>query len=63
MNSVPQTEVQAGGKVEVLVPLPPGNRVQVLVVPEDADDNLMKAATSSMDFWDNPIDDTEWNNA
>ena len=58
-------EVQAGGKVELTTPLPRGSRVQVLVIVPDADEtaDLVDAAASSTDFWDNPTDDAEWNNA
>ena len=59
------THVLPGGKIEISVPLPPGDRVEVVVIPQDAEElqDLMKAATSSMDFWDNPTDDAEWNDA
>lgn len=57
--------VQEGGKVELSVPLPKGTRVAVLVVEESEDDfsDLVLAAQSSLDFWNNPIDDEVWNNA
>jgi hypothetical protein len=60
-----EVEVQEGGKVELNVPLPEGTRVAVFVVKEPADDfsDLVLAAQSSLDFWDNPIDDEVWNNA
>jgi hypothetical protein len=58
------TEVLEGGKVEVTLPLPPGSRVEVLVLTEEDDfADMVDAATSSMGFWDNPEDDAEWNNA
>ena len=58
-------EVLAGGKVELTTPLPRGSRVQVLVIVPDADEaaDLVDAAASSTDFWDNPTDDAEWNDA
>ncbi len=58
-----EAEVLAGGKVELTTPLPPGSRVEVLVLAPDADEtaDLVDAAASSTDFWDNPIDDREWN--
>lgn len=57
-------EVQAGGKIEVTLPLPAGSRVEVVVLTqEDEFQDLVEAAASSMDFWDNPEDDAEWNNA
>jgi hypothetical protein len=58
-------EVRSGGRIELQVPLPPGERVVVFVVPETAESfsELMEAAQSSLDFWDNPMDDEDWNNA
>lgn len=58
-------EVRDKGRVELTVPLPPGARVIVFVI-EAADDifaDLLSAAQSSLDFWDNPFDDEDWNNA
>ena len=31
--------------------------------PEDTFQNLLTAAQSSLDFWDNPFDDEDWNDA
>jgi len=62
-------QVQAGGarggKVELSVPLPKGTRVAVFVMEESEDDfsDLVLAAQSSLNFWNNPIDDEVWNNA
>jgi len=58
-------EVMKEGRVELLVPFPPGARVVVFVIEEPADtfDDLLSAAQSSLDFWDNPLDDEDWNNA
>ncbi len=60
-----EVEVQANGHVELNVPFPPGARVVVYVVEESADDfnDLVSAAESSLDFWDNPWDDEDWNDA
>jgi hypothetical protein len=60
-----ELEVQEGGKVELNVPLSKGTLVAVFVVEESEDDfgDLISAAQSSLDFWDNPIDDEVWNNA
>lgn len=58
-------EVQKEGRVELNVPLPPGTRVTVLVI-EEADsgfNDLTLAAQSTINFWDNPLDDEDWNNA
>ena len=60
-----ELEVQEDGKVELNVPLFKGVWVAVFVVEEPEDDfsDLLLAAQSSLDFWDNPIDDEVWNNA
>ena len=58
-------EVRADGRVEFTVPFPTGAHVVVFVI-EDTDDpfgDLLAAAQSSLDFWDNPSDDEDWNNA
>jgi hypothetical protein len=58
-------EVMEEGRLELHVPFPPGARVTVFVIEESADtfDDLLAAAQSSLDFWDNPFDDEDWNNA
>ncbi len=60
-----ETDVRENGRVELRVPLPAGSHVTVFVVPERAEpaDDLLSAAQSSLDFWDNPLDDEDWNNA
>ena len=60
-----KVKVQEGGKVELSVPLPKGTRVAVLVVEEGEGvfSDLVLAAQSSLDFWNNPIDDEVWHNA
>jgi hypothetical protein len=57
--------VGPGGKVELTLPLPMGTPVQVIVKDGDLDDfrDLMDAAHSSIGFWDNPMDDEDWNDA
>jgi hypothetical protein len=70
-EAVPQTalkydvRVREEGRVELHVPFPPGARVTVVVIKESDQpfDDLMKAAESSLDFWDNPFDDQDWNDA
>ncbi len=56
-------EVPSNGRLEVEVPLPAGSRVTVYVVEHQNNefDDLAAAALSSMDFWDNPHDDEDWN--
>jgi hypothetical protein len=60
-------DVQIGpdGKVELQVPIPAGTRVEVLVIAPEADEfeDLTQAAQSSTGFWDNPLDDEDWNDA
>ena len=56
--------VNSEGRLELTVPLPPGAHVTVFVIEtigQFAD--LLSAAESSLDFWDNPFDDEDWNNA
>lgn len=56
-----EAEVQENGKVELNVPLSPGARVTVFVVEEQGEfRELLLAAESSLDFWDNPWDDEDW---
>lgn len=58
-------EVKERGRVELNVPFPPGARVTVFVIEESADNfgDLILASQSSLDFWDNPYDEDDWNNA
>ncbi len=60
-----EVEVQAQGHIELQVPFAAGQKIVVLVLPDDRDDgwDLMSASTSSFAFWDNAIDDEVWNNA
>jgi hypothetical protein len=60
-----ELEVEEDGRVELHVPFPPGARITVFVIEEPADtfDDLVAASQSSLDFWDNPFDDEDWNNA
>jgi hypothetical protein len=60
-----EVEVRDHGRVEVHVPFAPGARVVVFVVPEPQEGltDLVAAAESSLAFWDNPLDDEDWNNA
>jgi hypothetical protein len=60
-----ETDVNPAGKVELTVPIPPGTRVEVRVRTLNSDEceDLVEAASSSTDFWNNPWDDEDWNNA
>lgn len=57
-------EVNQEGQVELTVPFPAGTHLIVFVVDAgDAFADLLYASQTSLDFWDNPIDDEDWNNA
>jgi hypothetical protein len=58
-------EVPDNGRLELTVPLPAGSHVTVYVVADQSEpaDDLVVAANSSTEFWDNPFDDEDWNNA
>lgn len=58
-----ETEVREQGRAELRVPLAPGARVIVFVIPDPSESfpDLVAAATSSLGFWDNPLDDKDWN--
>jgi hypothetical protein len=58
-----EAEVNEQGRVEVAVPFPAGSRVVVFVIEQPADEatDLLAAAGSSLGFWDNPLDDEDWN--
>ena len=60
-----EANVTAQGQVTLTVPFSPGVRVTVFVLEESVDDflDLTNAAQSSLDFWDNPLDDEDWNDA
>ena len=60
-----ELQVSDQGRVELEVPFPSGSRVTVFVIEEPADafDDLVSAAQSSLEFWDNPFDDEAWNDA
>lgn len=62
-----EVEVREHGRVEFQVPFAPGVRVTIFVIHEEAGedmaDELVSAAESSLGFWDNPLDDEDWNNA
>ena len=58
-------EVPPNGRIEVALPLPAGSHVTVYVVENSSKefDDLLAASRSSTDFWDNPLDDEDWNDA
>ena len=60
-----EAEVQPGGRVEVTVPFATGSRVVLFVVEEQdtLPQDLLEASESTLGFWDNPLDDEDWNRA
>jgi hypothetical protein len=47
-----------------MVPFSVGTQVTVFVISEQPThdfDDLLAASQSSLDFWDNPFDDEDWN--
>lgn len=58
-------EVMEKGRVELQVSLSAGTRITVFVIQKSTDkfNDLLPAAQSSLDFWNNPYDDEDWNNA
>ncbi len=57
-------ELKEPGRLELDVPFPAGTHVTVFVIESgDTFDDLLMASASSLDFWNNPIDDEDWNNA
>lgn len=51
------------GRVEFVGPFQPKERLTVIVIPEAGRefDDLVAAAGSTLEFWDNPFDDEDWN--
>lgn len=62
-----EVDVQERGWIELPVPFASGSRLTVFVIqeeqPEDLFSDLLVASASSTAFWDNPLDDEDWNNA
>lgn len=58
-----EVEIEEDGLVALRLPLPAGARATIVVIPEPnyPFDDLLQAASSSLDFWDNPYDDEDWN--
>ena len=56
-------EVGRDGRVELPGPFQPGQRLTVIVIEEPQQElaDLTAAAGSSLGFWDNPMDDEDWN--
>jgi hypothetical protein len=62
-----EVEVRQQGRIELQTPFAPGERITVFVIrhmpADDTFEDLVAAAESSLAFWDNPLDDEDWNNA
>jgi len=60
-----EAEVKEEGRIELRVPFPTGTRIVVFVIGEPAETfgDLVSASQSSLGFWDNPLDDADWNAA
>lgn len=59
-------EVMDEGRVELQVPFPRGSHLIVYVAEEptaESFDDLVAAASTSFDFWNNALDDEDWNHA
>ena len=58
-------DVGLDGKLELKVPVAEGTRVEILVLTPDNDEfaDLVAAASSNLDFWNNRWDDEDWNDA
>jgi len=40
-----------------------GKKIEVVIIETDeSNDSLLMASESSLEFWDNPVDDAVWNN-
>ena len=58
-----EVEVMEDGRVELHVRLPAGAHVTVYIIkePRDVSNDLLSASQSSLEFWDNSLDDEDWN--
>ena len=58
-----EVEVHERGRVKLEVPFAPGSRLLIFVIQDltDSFNDLLSAAQSSLEFWDNPLDDEDWN--
>ena len=54
-----EVDVLDHGRVELNLPYAAGARVTIIVIPEQQEPfpDLVAASTSSLAFWDNPLDD------
>lgn len=67
MSTPLQYEVEVGeqGQIQLQVPFKAGQKIVIQVIEPrpDSISDLVTASTSSLAFWDNAIDDAEWNHA
>ncbi len=60
-------EVGAEGRLALpLISLKEGTSVEIIVLVREQEEDtsdLLAASTSSLSFWDNPVDDEVWNDA
>ncbi len=58
-------KIGTAGKLELTVPVPAGTPVEVVVLTPVLDEfgDLVHAAQTSLDFWNNPQDEADWNHA
>ena len=58
-----ETDVGSDGTLKLQVPSVAGEHVVVFVISEAAESfqDFAAAAQSSLEFWDNPLDDEDWN--
>ncbi|MEO8168883.1 MAG: DUF2281 domain-containing protein [bacterium] len=59
------TSVKQGGRVELdKIPLKAGTKLEVILLEtDDQFEDLVKASETSLEFWNNSIDDEVWNDA
>jgi hypothetical protein len=55
--------IGSDGRLQLDLPIPPGTKVEVFVYVPDGDDfsDLVAASASALGFWDNSLDDEDWN--
>ncbi len=59
-----ETQVEESGHINLEVPFSIGTRIVVFVIPQPDDTfELIHASESSLAFWDNDLDDEDWNSA
>lgn len=60
-----RTTVREDGSLRLpRLPLREGTQVEVIILEQEVgEDELLKAAETTLSFWDNKIDDEVWNDA